>query len=154
MTEADIPDFVRIQRLAFRNDWSRIMNPHPPTEEETKQDIEKYAKALREESDCYFVKVIDAELDGKTIACAKWRINEKERTWEEIDSQIPPAGEGISQALSDFMAFLVGSRKKWMGTKPFYCEFMQLHQASAPGFRTTLRQLIIWNSSAYPGNRP
>jgi hypothetical protein len=122
MTEADIPDFVRIQQRAFRNDWARVKYPTPPTEDDTKQDIEKYSKALREEADAHFLKVVDTELGGNTIACAKWRINEKERTWEEIERQIPPAREGINQALSDFIEYLVAVRKKYMGTKPYYCE--------------------------------
>lgn len=127
MTEADIPDFVAIKNRAFNNEFCRCQFPNPPTEDDIKHDIEKYSKALREEPDCYFVKVVDTELAGKTIACAKWRINRKERTWEEVNAQYPPAKDGITQCLRDFMEFLISSRKRFMGTKPFYCECFIAH---------------------------
>jgi len=145
MTEEDIPDFIRIQKRAFNNEFSRLQFPNPPTEEDIKQDIEKYAKALREEPDCHFVKVIDADLDGKTIAVAKWRINHKERTWEEVNAQYPPLRGEPTQCLRDFVEFLFESRKKFMGTKPYYCEFIDM--SSTAGLRR-----LIWNSFAYPGH--
>ena len=123
ITEADFPDFVRIQFDAFQGGIAgKLMQDRSP--EAQRKSVEKQIKCYQEEKDCHFIKVIDTDLDGKLIAGGKWRINEKERTEEEIEIMIPTPGpeqEG-NQGAIDFMDYLSEARRKWMGTKPFYCE--------------------------------
>ena len=84
MTESDMADMVRIQQIAFREGIASLLSTGPPTPESTQKDIEKNLKTFREEPDFHFLKVIDTDLDGKMIACAKWRINEKERDRKSV----------------------------------------------------------------------
>jgi hypothetical protein len=126
ITEADFPDFVRISVAAFQDGMASKLSPKPAPPEYIEQEVKKHIKCQGEEPDTVFLKVIDTDLDGKMIACCKWRINEKERTEEQIKVQIPVPGkdkEG-NQAAIDFMNHLAESRLKWMGTKPFYCELL------------------------------
>lgn len=126
VTEDDFPDLIRIQVSAFSNGIASLLAPHPATKEYIDKQIEKHIKCQRKESDCHFLKVIDTDLGGKMIAAAKWRINEKERTEEEIQIQLPQAGEDEkgNEGAKDFMDYLSTSRKKYMGTKPFYCKLL------------------------------
>lgn len=128
--EADFADFVPLQYSAFKAGIAQKLNPGPHTPESIQKSIQKQIESFRSEPDLRFVKVIDTDLGGKLIAGAKWRINETERTEEQIQVQIPtptPEQED-NQAAKDFLAYLAEARKKWMGTKPFYCEFGSLSQ--------------------------
>ncbi|KAJ4400039.1 hypothetical protein N0V91_009014 [Didymella pomorum] len=123
-TESDIPEFVRIQIAAFGTGggMTQFMVEHPPSEEYINKSVDKHLKSLREEEDITYLKVIDTELDGQMIAGAKWRINQKERKEEEIQSMLPVPGadEDGKQAMIDFMWYLYRVRKEFMGTRPFY----------------------------------
>jgi hypothetical protein len=102
-----------------------LLYPQPMTKEYIEHAVEKHLKSHREESDVVYLKVIDTSLGGKMIACAKWRINFRERTEEQIQSQLPKPGpdeEGRPAAI-DFMNYLTDVRRKYMGTKPFVCKF-------------------------------
>ena len=124
--ESDIPEFVRIQIAAFGTGggMTQFMVEYPPSEAYINKSIDKHIKSLREEKDVTYLKVIDTELEGQLIAGAKWRINQKERTEEEIQSMLPVPGadEDGKQATIDFMWYLNRVRKEFMGTKPFYCK--------------------------------
>lgn len=124
VTEADFPDLTQIQLGAFETGMASKLNPKPHTPERIEKFIQKNIKAFHNEPDLRFIKVVDTELGGKMIAAAKWRINEKERTEEEIQTMLPVPGEDEegNPAAQDFMRYLHGVRKKFMGTKPFYCE--------------------------------
>ncbi|KAH6629871.1 hypothetical protein C7974DRAFT_312037 [Boeremia exigua] len=123
-TEMDIPEFVRIQIAAFGEGggMTQFMVEHPPSEAYINKSVDKHVKSIREEKDITYLKVVDTELDGQMIAGAKWRINQKERTEEEIQSMLPVPGkeENGKQAMIDFMWYLTKSRKEFMGTRPFY----------------------------------
>ncbi|KAF3043022.1 hypothetical protein E8E11_002229 [Didymella keratinophila] len=123
-TESDIPEFVRIQIAAFGTGggMTQFMVEHPPSEEYINKSVDKHLKSLREEKDITYLKVLDTELDGQMIAGAKWRINQKERKEEEIQSMlpVPSADEDGKQAMIDFMWYLNRVRREFMGTKPFY----------------------------------
>jgi hypothetical protein len=125
-TEADLPEFVRIQIAAFNygGGMTQFMVEFPPSEAYINKSIDKHIKSMREEKDVAYLKVIDTELDNQMIAGAKWRINQKERTEEEIQSMlpVPSADEADKQAVTDFMWYLNRVRREFMGTKPFYCK--------------------------------
>lgn len=129
--ESDIPEFVRIQIAAFGTGggMTQFMVEHPPSEEYINKSVDKHLKSLREEKDITYLKIIDTELDGQMIAGAKWRINQKERKEEEIQSMLPVPGadEDGKQAMIDFMWYLNKVRKEFMGTKPFYCKRHMTH---------------------------
>lgn len=124
-TELDIPEFVQIQIAAFGTGggMTQFMVEYPPSEEHINKSVEKHLKSLREEKDVTYLKVVDTELDGQMIAGAKWRINQKERKNEEIQSMLPVPGadEESKQAMIDFIWYLNKVRKEYMGTRPFYC---------------------------------
>lgn len=103
---------------------TQFMVEHPPSEAYINKSVDKHIKSFREEEDITYLKVIDTELDGQMIAGAKWRINQKERTEEEIQPMLPVPGadEDGKQAMIDFMWYLNRVRKEYMGTKPFYCK--------------------------------
>lgn len=124
LAEADFPDFVRIQIAAFNRGLGVFFNPQPVTEEWIQKSVEKHIKCFRSEPDCHFLKVVDTEQGGKMIAAAKWRINEKERTEEQIQSMLPVPGpeEELAPALRDLMLYLSRVRRRFMATKPFYCK--------------------------------
>jgi len=96
----------------------------PATIENTERSIQKHIKSATDEADVHYFKVVDTELSDKMIACCKWRINEKERTEEQIQSMLPVPGERElgRPAAQDFMNYLHRVRKQFMGTKPFACE--------------------------------
>jgi hypothetical protein len=125
-TETDIPEFVRIQVAAFNygGGMTQFMVEYPPSEDYINKSIDKHIKSMREEKDITYLKVIDTELDNQMIAGAKWRINQKERNEEQIQSMLPVPGadEAGKQAVIDFMWHLNKVRRQYMGTKPFYCE--------------------------------
>lgn len=123
--EADFAEFVPLQYSAFSSGIAQKLNPAPHTPEYIQKSIEKQIESFRNEPDLHFIKVIDTDLGGKLIAGAKWRINETERTEEQAQAQIPsptPEQEG-NEAAKEFLGYLASVRKRWMGTKPFYCEF-------------------------------
>jgi hypothetical protein len=123
-TPADFPDFVRIQCAAFSGGIASYIIPTPVTDEWIANRIAEHTKKSTNEPDARYLKVIDTDKDGKMIACAKWRINEKERTEEEIQGQLPVPGkeEEGRPAAQDFMRYLNESRREFMGTAPFYCK--------------------------------
>ena len=99
------------------------MVEYPPSEAYINKSVDKHIKSFREEKDITYLKVIDTELDGQMIAGAKWRINQKERKEEDIQTMlpVPSADEESKQAMSDFMWYLNRVRREYMGVKPFYC---------------------------------
>ncbi|KAF2181598.1 acyl-CoA N-acyltransferase [Zopfia rhizophila CBS 207.26] len=122
MVESDLPDFVRIQFAAFKGGMASKLTPKPRSPQKEQKMVEKHIKSFKEDPDAHYLKVIDTDLGGKIISCAKWRINLKERTEEEIQVQLPKPGkdEEGNQAAIDFMNYLTESRVEWMGGKPFY----------------------------------
>ncbi|KAF2134105.1 hypothetical protein P153DRAFT_281459 [Dothidotthia symphoricarpi CBS 119687] len=123
LDESDFPDFVRIQMSAFASGtgMTSLLTPSPLPSDYIQKLIDKHLKAWREEPDVHYLKVIDKNLDGKMIAGAKWRINKKERTEEQIQSMLPvpgPEDEGRPVMVA-FMGFLSRVRREFMGTKPF-----------------------------------
>lgn len=123
--EADLPDFQRIQLAAFAaSGMTKLIKPSPVTDDYVQTGINKHLKSFREERDVHYLKVIDTELGGKMIAGAKWRINEKSRTEEDVRKTLPVPGKTEEErpALRDFMNYLARVRWEYMGTKPFYCE--------------------------------
>jgi GNAT superfamily N-acetyltransferase len=124
--ERDIPEFQRIQVAAFNSGghaMTSLFKPSPLPADYTEKSINKHLKSFREERDVTYVKVIDTALGGKMIACAKWRINEKERSEEQVHKTLPFPGpdEESRPAAQDFMKYLARVRWEYMGTKPFYC---------------------------------
>ena len=85
--------------------------------------MKKHLKSFREDADVTYLKVIDTELNGKMIAGAKWRINEKERTEEQSQSMLPGPEEEDSEGVAAFKQFLARVRREYMGTKPFYRKY-------------------------------
>ncbi|KAJ4344767.1 uncharacterized protein N0V89_012511 [Didymosphaeria variabile] len=122
-TNDDFADFVRIQTAAFNTGITKLLKAEQ-TPENREKSIQKHIKSVTNESDVRYLKVVDTELNDKMIACAKWRMNEKERTEEQIQSMLPVPGEEEKDrpAAQDFMNYLHRVRKQFMGTKPFYCE--------------------------------
>jgi len=127
-TPADFPSFVRIQCAAFDSGIASYLIPLPITPVYIANRVAEHTKKLETELDARFMKVIDTEKGGKMIACAKWRINEEERTEEQIQAQLPVPGkeEEGRKAAQDFLWHLNASRREFMGTKPFYCKFCDL----------------------------
>ena len=125
--EADLVEFQSIMTAAFSTSGmiAYMVNPNP-TPEEKRKGIDKHIKSWREEPDITYLKVIDTDLNGKMIAGAKWRINDKERTEDQIKSMLPVPGpdEAERPAMRDFMLYLSRVRLEYMGTKPFYCKLM------------------------------
>lgn len=124
LVEDDIPELVRIQLRAFNSGIASKLTPSPRPASWIEIAISKHQKSMRTEPDVHYMKVIDTALGGKMFAAAKWRINEQERTEEQIQGMLPKPGkdEEGNQAAHDFMAYLCWARTKYMGTKPFYCE--------------------------------
>lgn len=124
--ESDFADFVRIQIAAFSHGGgiTGLLTPKPLPPDYVEKSIGKHVKSWREEPDVAYLKVIDTDLGGKMVAGAKWRINEKERTEEQIQSMLPVPGpdEEGRPGPQDFMWFLNSVRREYMGTKPFYCK--------------------------------
>jgi hypothetical protein len=124
LEECDFADFVRILTAAFSaGGMVTLLKPFPLTSEYNRQSIEKHLKSWREERDVTYLKVIDTDLGGKMIAAAKWRINEKERTQEQVERTLPVPGkdEEGRPAAQDFYWYLNRVRRQFMGTLPFYC---------------------------------
>lgn len=145
-TESDIPEFVRITIAAFGTGggMTQYMVEYPPSEGYINKTIDKHIKSIREEKDITYLKVIDTELDGQMIAGAKWRINQKERTEEELQAQLPVPGadEAGRQATIDFMWYLNRVRKEFMGTKPFYCKPCMIGRHSITRLITNTLQVL------------
>ncbi|KAJ4301229.1 hypothetical protein N0V90_003320 [Kalmusia sp. IMI 367209] len=118
--DADFADCVRIQLAAFNTGMTRFMKPQPATDEYVSKSVENHVKAAAAE-DVHYLKVVDTNLGGKMIACAKWRINEHERTEEQIQSMLPVPGkdEEGRPAVQDFKNHLNRVRRRFMGTQPF-----------------------------------
>jgi GNAT superfamily N-acetyltransferase len=124
--ERDIPEFQRIQLAAFNSGshaMTSLLKPSPLPADYTEKAINKHLKSFREEKDVTYVKVIDTALGGKMVAGAKWRINEKERSEEQVRKTLPLPGvdEEGRPAAQDFFLYLAKMRWEYMGTKPFYC---------------------------------
>ncbi|PVI03776.1 acyl-CoA N-acyltransferase [Periconia macrospinosa] len=142
ITEADLRDYVETAAKAFAG--TLVAKISPPSEESTQKQIAKTLKSLKEEPDLRLLKVVDTELNDKVVACAKWRINEKERTEEEIQTMLPvPDRENDSAVSIELQEYLARVRRKYMGTKPFV--FLSLlvvhpdHQRRGAG-----AQLLQW----------
>lgn len=103
---------------------TRLMKP-PASVENSDKAIQKHIKSATSEPDVQYLKVVDTELGDKMIAGAKWRVNYKERTEEQIQSMLPVPGEEEKgrPAAQDFMNYLHRVRKEFMGTKPFACKY-------------------------------
>lgn len=125
MEEGDFIEFARIQTAAFNaaGGMVRAMSPSPLPPDYLEKSASKHKKSWREEPDVTYLKVVDTNLNNKIVAGAKWRINEKERTEEQIKIQLPVPGkdEEGRPAAQHFMNYLSRVRKEYMGTKPFYC---------------------------------
>jgi hypothetical protein len=133
--ESDLAEFQRIMTSAFSaGGMTAYMVNLNPTPEEKQKSVDKHIKSWREEPDITYLKVIDTDLDGKMIAGAKWRINDKERTQDQIKAMLPIPGpeEAEKPAMQDFMRYLARVRLEYMGTKPFYCKLM-CHSIQVPG---------------------
>jgi hypothetical protein len=127
--ESDIPDFQRIQVAAFSSGgMTTLLKPSPLPAEYTEKSINKHLKSFREEQDVHYLKVIDTELGGKMIAGAKWRINEKPRSEEQVRKTLPQPGkdEEGRPAAQDFFNYLARVRWEYMGAKPFYCTLFEV----------------------------
>jgi hypothetical protein len=122
LAPSDMPALVTIQMAAFN---SGVVTKMFPTDSPTyiPTTIAKHLKSMTEEPDVHYLKVIDTELDGQMIACAKWRINLKERGQKEVEMMLPHPGkeEEGNEAAKAFMEYLRWGRSKYMGAKPFYC---------------------------------
>ena len=94
----------------------------PATAESKAKRTNKHIQSAANEPDVFYLKVVDTELNDKMIAGAKWRINEQERTQEQIQSMLPVPDDTESAASKDFQHYLCRVRKQFMNTKPFYCE--------------------------------
>jgi hypothetical protein len=155
-SESDLTDFVHIQLSAFASGSGivALLTPRPLPSAYVQKAIGKHIKSFREDVDVTYLKVIDTDLNGKMIAGAKWRINEKERTEEEILSMLPAPGEDErgNQGAVDFMAFLSRVRRQYMGTRPVYCTFLKL--CCTLLIDCELECLTDLSSSAYSCDRP
>lgn len=124
--ESDFAEFVRIQMSAFAagGGITSMLTPNPLPSDYVQKSIDKHIKSWKGESDVHYLKVVDTDREGKMIAGAKWRINEKERTEEQIQSMLPVPGadEEGRPDVQDFYWYLHRVRKEYMGTKPFYCK--------------------------------
>jgi len=120
---------------------TQFMVEHPPSEAHINKSVDKHIKSFRGENDITYLKVIDTDLDGQMIAGAKWRINQKERTEEQIQPMLPVPGadEDGKQAMIDFMWYLYKVRREYMGTKPFYCK----HHVIREKYRNPAENLAV-----------
>lgn len=84
---------VRILNAAFGSERSTGMAALTFISQENTEDVKicisQHINAWGTEPDTHYIKVIDTELDGKMIAAASWRINEKERTEGQMQSLLP-----------------------------------------------------------------
>jgi hypothetical protein len=122
ITASDMPTLVTIQMSAFSTGVvTKLFPTNSPTYIPT--TIAKHLKSMTEEPDVHYLKVIDTELNGQIIACAKWRINLVERGQEEVEKMLPQPGkeEEGNEAAKSLMAYLRWARSTYMGSKPFYC---------------------------------
>ncbi|EDU45271.1 conserved hypothetical protein [Pyrenophora tritici-repentis Pt-1C-BFP] len=107
---SDFEAFVDIQLAAFQDGGgiTAFLSPNPSPADYRQKIIDRQIQSLKEEPDLVFLKVIDTELDGKMIACAKWRINTEEKTEEQVKKMCPGPDEKDKEnpALVDFWAFL------------------------------------------------
>ena len=145
---ADFEAFADIHSAAFVGSGiTSLLAPNPLPADYRQNNINKHVKSWSEEPDVVYLKVIDTDLNGKMIACAKWRVNTKERTPEEAEKAYPKLDEKEqkNQALVDFCAFLARVRKQYMGTKPFYCKMAT---------ELPRRPTLISRSLASPCNAP
>ena len=128
--ESDFPELVRIQMAAFQagGGITSLLVPDPLPSDYVQKSVEKHIKAIRSEPDVHYMKVIDTDLNGAMVACAKWRINERERTEEQMQRMLPVCGpdEEGKPAVQEFYQYLSRVRKEYMGTKPFYCSFFNI----------------------------
>lgn len=91
--ESDFSEMVRILNAAFGSERSTGMAALTFISQENTEDVKicisQHINAWGTEPDTHYIKVIDTELDGKMIAAASWRINEKERTEGQMQSLLP-----------------------------------------------------------------
>ncbi|KAF2727753.1 hypothetical protein EJ04DRAFT_517063 [Polyplosphaeria fusca] len=122
MEEADFPGLVNILFSAFSTGMTHKLAKRPLTPEYVQSSIDKHVKCFRTEPDCHYLKVVDTDLNGKMISCAKWRINEQELTEAQAKRMLPEPGEDEegNLAAQDFMRYLARVRAEYMGRKPFY----------------------------------
>ncbi|KAF2804145.1 uncharacterized protein BDZ99DRAFT_153585 [Mytilinidion resinicola] len=132
VTEQDLLAFTHICNAAFNTGMASKLVPKPITSEKFASQVEKHRHSFLNDADVTHLKVIDTDIEpnaetGQMIACAKWRINLKERTVEEVEATLPkpPEGEGAQEggrglAEREFVTYLATSRREWMGRRPFY----------------------------------
>ncbi|KAF2499019.1 acyl-CoA N-acyltransferase [Lophium mytilinum] len=132
ITEQDLPAFTHICNAAFNNGMASKLVPKPITPEKFAAQVDKHRQSFLNDEDVTHLKVIDTDIEpseetGQMIACAKWRINLKERTEEEVEASLPkpPVGEAAQEggrglAEKEFVTYLANSRRKWMGARAFY----------------------------------
>jgi len=128
---ADFAELFRIQLAAFNTGMTNLLKPWPVTQEYTESSIEKHIASAANEPDCHFLKVVDTDQGDKILGVAKWRINERERTEEQIQVMLPVPTEEEEEKLpaaKDFKNYLTRVRRQFMGTKPFYCMSHTLHR--------------------------
>lgn len=119
LAEEDVWEYHDIFNKAFKGTLVSNLSP-PPTETSMQEQVEKTKKTMHTEPDLRLLKVVDTDLDDRIVACAKWRINEKERTEEEIQTMLPKPNREKDSAISiELQDYLTRVRKQYMGTKPF-----------------------------------
>jgi hypothetical protein len=146
LTASDMPTLVTIQMAAFSTGVvTKLFPTNSPTYIPT--TIAKHLKSMTEEPDVRYLKVIDTELNGQIIACAKWRINLAERGQEEVEKMLPQPGkeEEGNEAAKAFMAYLRWARSTYMGSKPFYC-MSSLPSAFYPPAPVVLISRFVYSS--------
>lgn len=152
--ESEVAEFARIQIASFTGGGgiTALLTPNPLPPEYLEKAIQKHVKSWREEPDVQYLKVIDTDLGGKMIAGAKWRINEKERTEEQIQGMLPVPGpdEEGRPAVQDFMRFLNRARREYMGTKPFYGKLPVVSPTSMTGYELNLSILVLHILATHP----
>jgi arginine/ornithine N-succinyltransferase beta subunit len=71
--ECDFADFVRIQIAAFSGGgMTTLIKPSPMPSDYNEKSVKNHLKSWRGERDVHYLKVVDTDLGGKMIACAKW----------------------------------------------------------------------------------
>ena len=124
MTELDFFDFARIKIAAFESGMPHLLIAPPITRDKIQQYADAELHEFRTAPDCRFVKVVDTTAGQSCmVACAKWRINPKERPADVVKHSLPRPtssdADPAHKAQRDFFGYLAAHRWKHMGTRPF-----------------------------------
>jgi GNAT superfamily N-acetyltransferase len=146
--ERDLAEFQRIQVAAFYSGgqaMTTLLKPSPLPADYTEKSINKHLKSFREDLDVTYLKVVDTDLGGKMIAGAKWRINEKERSEEQVRKTLPVPGadEEGRPAAQDFFRYLARVRWEYMGTKPFCCRLREQTLGQIHVLKSTVLHILV-----------